>query len=180
MSRRVATFLACSALATFVPCDVGARESLATPITGRDLSQLWPISVEVEIVRLADADSTQRAMLPRQRARVPDGQRFELASAVRTGRGRRHFAINVVARHHPDAIELEWNLEVSEAKYRTIGVGQYLLHRMQLADVIELDEPGLRIARSDIVTTRGEMVRERVVIDDEVHEIRISARSARG
>lgn len=180
MMRRIATLLACSAIASIVPHDVGARESLATPITGRDLSQLWPISVEVEIVRLGDADLPQRTMLPRQRARVPDGHRFELASAVRTSRGRRHFSIDVVARHHPDAVELEWNLEVRESNYRTIGVGQYLLHRMQLADVLELEEPGLRIARADIVTTRGETVRERVVIDGEVHEIRIIARSARG
>jgi hypothetical protein len=75
---------------------------------------------------------------------------------------------------------LEWALEVTEARYRPIDVASYLLHRLQLDDVLELDEAALAIARADIVAVHDEPHRKQVVIDGELHEIRIFARAARG
>jgi hypothetical protein len=156
-----------------------AGDSLATPMTGARIDALWPIHIEVEIVRVAD-DAT-RTVLPLHVANVPDGHDMKLTSVVRTDTGQREFEIDVVAHHHPgDAVELEWSLQVHEARYRPIGISGYLLHRLQLADALELDDEALKIARADIVSVSGEPLRDVVEIDGEPHEIRIFARSVRG
>lgn len=173
-----------------VPASVNANErvglsrgpsSLSTPITGARLDAMWPIEVDIEIVRIADEPGGKtKVVLPRHRAKVPDGHAMQLHSVVQTDTGRREFALDVTAHHHPDAVELEWSLEVLEARYRPIDVASYLLHRLQLDDVLELDEASLAIARADIVEVTDEPHTRRVLIGSEVHEIRIFARSARG
>ena len=105
----------------------------------------------------------------------------ENCSAVRTDRGRREFALSVTAHQHPgDAVELEWSLQVRDAEYRKLDAPSYLLHRLQLSNVLELAEPTLKIARADIVSVRREGHTQRLEIDGELHEIRIFARSMRG
>lgn len=156
-----------------------AGESLATPMTGPQLDALWPIRVEVEIVRITDGDT--RVVLPHHVATVPDGHDMKLTSVVETDKGRREFELDVVAHHHPgDAVELEWSLEVHEARYRPVGFSGYLLHRLQLADALELGDAALTIARADIVSIAREPMHDIVEIDGERHEIRIFARSVRG
>jgi hypothetical protein len=152
-------------------------------MTGPQLDVLWPIQVEVEIVRIT-ADHTgdhTKSVLPRHVATVPDGHDMRLSSVVETDKGRREFDLGVVAHHHPgDTVELEWSLEVHEARYRPVGISGYLLHRLQLADALELGDESLQIARADIVSVAGEPMHDVVEIDGERHEIRIFARSVRG
>jgi hypothetical protein len=156
-----------------------AGESLATPMTGPRLDALWPIQIEVEIVRLT-GDSA-KSVLPLHVATVPDGHDMKLSSVVDTDKGRREFAIDVIAHHHPGGmVELEWSLEVHEARFRPIGISGYLLHRLQLADALELGDLDLKIARADIVSVASEPLHDVVEIDGERHEIRIFARSVRG
>lgn len=177
MFRAIASLPLLVLLATSTRASAG--DSLATPMTGPRVDALWPIHIEVEIVRVAD-DAT-RTVLPRHVAQVPDGHDMKLTSIVRTETGRREFEIDVVAHHHPgDAVELEWSLEVHEARYRPIGISGYLLHRLQLADALELGDEALKIARADIVSVAGEPMHDVVEIDGERHEIRIFARSVRG
>lgn len=165
-------------------------DSLATPITGRTVQELWPFEVAVSVVRLgASGDPVQEASgvqtpchdvpLPTRSAVVPDGHRLHFGSKVATPRGLRRFEVDVVARHHPDAVELEWDLEVSDARFRPIGWGDYLLHRLRLGSDLELEPESLKIARSDIVSTQGPY-RHRVQIDGVAYEIRIEAHTSRG
>lgn len=157
-----------------------AATSLATPITGRPLAELWPLEVDVQIVRLATADDPERVVLEYE-ARVPDGHEMTVDSTVRTPQGRRRFAMQIVARNHPsDEVELEYSLDVSEATYRAVGWSGYVLHRLQLGRALELGEQVLVIARADIVSTTGDVVRKRVQIAGEDHEIRMFARALRG
>jgi hypothetical protein len=141
---------------------------------------MWPIEVDIEIVKLDDDGAASRVVMPRHRAKVPDGHEMQLHAVVQTDKGQREFALDVTAHHHPDAVELEWSLEVLEARYRPIDVASYLLHRLQLDDVLELDDASLAIARADIVEVTDEPHTRRVVIGSEVHEIRIFARPTRG
>lgn len=184
MLRRLAPIaLAAAAVLVGAPApaaDSAAASSLSTPITGRPLTELWPIAIEVQIVRLADDSAPERVVM-HHKATIPDGHAMGLESMVRTPTGRRQFAMEVVARNHPgDEVELEWSLDVSEATYRAVGWRGYVLHRLQLANALELGEQVLKIARADIVATAGEPVQRRVTIDGEDHEIRMFARSRRG
>lgn len=177
--RRATVSLPLLVLLATTSASVSAGESLSTPITGPQLDVLWPIRVEVEIVRVAD-DGTE-VVMPRHVATVPDGHEMQLSTVTRTDKGQREFAIDVIAHHHPgDAVELEWSLEVHEARYRPIGMSAYLLHRLQLADALELGDSALKIARADIVSVVGVPMHKVVEIDGERHEIRIFARSVRG
>jgi hypothetical protein len=182
MFRALATLPLLAALALAIaPADAAANGSLGSPITGPQLDALWAIDVDVEIVRVGAPDEQERTVLPRHRATVPDGHAMSLHSVVRTDRGQQEFSLAVTPHHHPgDTVELEWALEVTEARYRPIDVASYLLHRLQLDDVLELDEAALAIARADIVAVHDEPHRKQVVIGGELHEIRIFARAARG
>jgi hypothetical protein len=156
---------------------VSAADSLATPIAGPQAEALWPIELALEIAAVdggTPASETRTAV-------VPDGHRSSFTSALRTPNGQRTFSLNVVPRHHPGgAVELEWDLEVAEATYRGLTVGTYLLHRLQLGPRPSLDEPRLKIARSDIVSTHGQAFTEVVEIGTQRYEIRIFAQSLRG
>lgn len=161
-----------------------ASDSLATPITTEMADVTWPVKVEVEIANLdaqPDQGSETDAALSKREVVVPDGHRLSFESSVRSNEGRLDFDLRVVPRIHPrGAVELEWDLLVSEAKYRPMGVGRYAIHRLQLAGEPELGPATLSIARSDIVSTTDEPFVEEVEIDGQVFEIRISAQSMRG
>lgn len=167
-----------------------AADSLATPITGRAVQELWPLEVTVSVVRIDDrgepvtqahAEGPSHDLpMPARQAVVPDGHKLRWSSTVQTPRGRRRFDLDVVARHHPEEVEIEWDLEVSDARFRPIGWDDYLLHRLRLGPELELGAEGLKIARSDIVTTRQGPFRHRVQIDGAVYEISIEAQTSRG
>jgi hypothetical protein len=182
-TRWFPVILACVITAVAGSEPVGASDSLATPITGRQVQELWPLEVEVEIVRGADSDvahgSPASALTPRTVV-VPDGHPLRFSTVIRTPRGKRRFDLAVVPRHHPESIELEWDLEVSEATFRLGDWQSYLLHRLHLGPQPGLDDERLKIARSDIVQVRDGSFRHTVDMGDEAYEIRIIARSLRG
>ncbi|MEM6989715.1 MAG: hypothetical protein AAF721_04440 [Myxococcota bacterium] len=169
-----------------------ATDSLSTPITSEIADVTWPVRVQVEIVPTADAAPAEVArtevtpaeedsVLPKRTIVVPDGHRLEFNSSVRSDAGRLDFELRVVPRIHPQgAVELEWDLLVSEAKFRPMGVGGYVVHRLQLAGEPELGPSTLSIARSDIVSTTGDTFVEEVEVDGQSYEIRILAESLRG
>ncbi len=171
-----------------------ATDSLSTPITTEMADVTWPVRVQVEIVPTADQTPAQAPALdaagdetgddtplPRRTIVVPDGHRLEFNSSVKSDAGRLDFELRVVPRIHPrGAVELEWDLLVSEAKFRPMGVGGYVVHRLQLAGEPELGPSTLSIARSDIVSTTGDTFVEEVEVDGQSFEIRILAESLRG
>jgi hypothetical protein len=170
------------------PADAVAGNSLATPITGRQVHELWPIEIEAEIVKVGATPQEIRSArlragivpLRSDPVQVADGHHMQFSSVVRTPRGVRRFELRLVPRHHPDAVELEYDLEVSDADYEEIHVGHYLLHRLRMGPQLRLGEELLKIARSDIVETRGERFVQRFRIGADAYEIRIHARSLRG
>lgn len=169
------------------PGDAVAGNSLATPITGRQVRELWPIEIAVEIVKIRptkqerDSAPLRAGLVPivASPTQVSDGNHMRFSSVVRTTKGLRRFELALVPRHHPDAVELEWDLEVHDAPYEEIDVGKYLLHRLRVARDLELEEERLKIAQSDIVESRGPYV-HRFRVDDDIYEIRILARGLRG
>jgi hypothetical protein len=170
------------------PGDAIASNSLATPITGRRAQELWPIEIAAEIVKIRpttqerDSARLQPGLVPlvAQPMQVADGHHMRFSSVVRTTRGLRRFELSLVPRHHPDAVELEWDLEVFDAPYVRIDVGDYLLHRLRAGPELDVDEERLKIVRSDIVETRTEPYVHRFRVDDDIYEIRIVARGTRG
>jgi hypothetical protein len=176
------TAIAAGLLALAAPYEIGqAADSLATPIAGRQAEALWPIELQLELVALPASSNAGAASIETRAAVVPDGHRSSFTTAVRTPQGQRTFTLWVVPRHHPaGAVELEWDLEVAEATYRGSTVGEYVLHRLQLGPRPPLDEAQLKIARSDIVSTRGRPYTQVVEIGTQRYEIRIFAQSLRG
>jgi hypothetical protein len=186
VSKNVVAGLAAGFVLGVVPVgSAWATDSLATPITGSLAEELWPIEVEIEILPLRlkkrPGMPPEAIPMPARTVVVADGHRVAFTSSVRTPHGQRTFDLSVVPRHHPEgAVELEWDLEVTESAYEQASVGEYLLHRLQLGPRPELDAPALKIARSDIVSTRGEPFTEILDIGGEAYEIRVFARSLRG
>ena len=186
-TARVAAFLGAAVLLSG-PGDVLASNSLATPITGRQVRELWPIEIAAEIVKIRPSDQERASarlapgLVPMRAApmQVADGHHMRFSSVVRTTKGLRRFELSLVPRHHPDAVELEWDLEVHEAPYAKISVGEYLLHRLRVGEELDLEEERLKIVRSDIVETRTEPYVHRFRVDDDIYEIRILARGLRG
>lgn len=166
-----------------------ATDSLATPISGMMAKDLWPIEVSVELARVqseaqsdaqSDAGPTLADPLPIRTVVVPDGHRLRFSSTVPTRTGKRRFELTVVPNHHPDSIEVEWDLEVHEALFRPIGWKRYVEHRLGLADSLSLGEERLKIARSDFVRTEDDHVVIRFEVDGESFEIRMLAVTTRG
>jgi hypothetical protein len=164
-----------------------AADSLAIPITAQMRQELWPVEVGVEIVAvgppLGGPASTARTehIMPANAVTVPDGNRVSFSRAIWTPRGRRAFAIDVVARQHPgDSIEVEWDLLVEDAPYETVSLGEYLLHRLRFGPRPGVGPEQVRVSRADIVATQGTPHIETVEIDGQKYEIRIFALSVRG
>ena len=199
-AARISSVLAVSALAASMlasPAPATATDSLSIPISQAMAEASFPVRVQIEIVALdgdtddgqaveavdvpAEAEALDETPLPKRTIVVPDGHQLSFNTSVRRPHGRVDFDLQVVPRAHPQgAIELEWDLLVSEAKFRPMGVGGYVMHRLQLAGEPELGPAALSIARSDIVSTTGETFVEEVEIGDESYEIRILAESMRG
>lgn len=199
-AARISSVLAVSALAASMlasPAPATATDSLSIPISQAMAEASFPVRVQIEIVALDVATDDGQAVeavdipvqteeldetpLPKRTIVVPDGHQLSFNTSVRRPHGRVDFDLQVVPRAHPQgAIELEWDLLVSEAKFRPMGVGGYVMHRLQLVGEPELGPAALSIARSDIVSTTGETFVEEVEIGGESYEIRILAESMRG
>ena len=104
-----------------------------------------------------------------------------LSEVVRTPRGQRSFALDVVARHHAGGrIELEYDLLVRDAYFRDLTWRDYLLNRLNLAPRPALGPDAISAARADIVETRKQAHSQRFTVAGDQYEIRLSARSMRG
>ena len=162
-----------------------AADSLATPITGQSVRELWPLDVDVEIVDVTPGQRNRTKgrlsrVLETQSVTVRDGHRLQFSTVVLTPKGQHRLELTVVPRHHPETVEVEWDLEVAESAYQRVGVEDYLLHRLGMGPSLRLEEEMLRVARSDIETTQNGRVRRRVQVDGQVYEIRIRAEVGRG
>ncbi len=178
--ERVALFVGLALLV--VPAAAWATAdgaALAVPIAVDAGAELWPVAITCEI----RSDST-RAM-PAQTVVVPDGHELNFHQVIRTSRGEHRFELAVTGRHHPDrAVELEWELKVSESRYEfrpgIQGFKRYALHRLGLGPRPDLGPRILRVVRADIAATRGTPLTHAVRIGSETYEIRLAARSTRG
>lgn len=183
VSRNVALGLGAGFLLSLPPAQARATDSLSTPITGEEVRELWPLEVGLQIVPVSEEEEEPIAEIPvpTRSVVVPDGSAVHFTSVVETSSGTRQFDLEVTARHHPgDAVELEWDLSVLDSRYRPVSWSGYLLHRLRLGPDLELQDPRLKIARSDIVSTTGEPFAQIVDIDGETYEIRIFAQTTRG
>ena len=153
-------------------------------MTGQSARELWPLDVTVEIVDVTPNRGAKKGRMPRvmapQSVTVRDGHRLKYSAMLLTPSGRHRVDLAIVPRHHPDAVEVEWDLEVAEAPYRRVDVGDYLLHRLGVGPSLQLDDEALVVARSDIETTENGHLRRRVRVGTQVYEIRIRAAVARG
>jgi hypothetical protein len=182
--RQQAALFACFAALVGAAGPAAAADSLAIPITAQLRQELFPVEVGVEIIAvgppLGGASPTERIM-PANAVTVPDGNQVSFSRAIWTPRGRRAFAIDVVAHQHPGGeIEVEWDLLVEDAPYETVSVGEYLLHRLRFGPRPAVGPDEVRVSRADIVTTRGEPHVETVEIDGQKYEIHVFALSVRG
>lgn len=168
----VAGFLGTSLAST----PVRATDSLATPMAGRTAPDLWPVSLAISITSLGEGEEPGRT----ERVDIAEGQALRVEDVRDTPRGRAKFELQVVAWRHPDAIELEWDLEVLEATYRPASLTDYLLHRLKLDRRLETGRMRPKIVRSDITTVRNAPVTQRVRVGGRDYEIRIFAESSRG
>jgi hypothetical protein len=164
-----------------------AADSLAIPITAQMQQELFPVEVGVEIVAvgppLGGPASTAHTVhvMPESAVTVPDGNKVSFSRAIWTPRGRRAFALDVVAHQHPGGtIEIEWDLLVEDAPYETVSVGEYLLHRLRFGPRPGVGPEVVRVSRADIVATQGAPHIETVEIDGQKYEIRLFALSVRG
>lgn len=154
--------------------------SLSVPMFGDRSEALWPLQVGLEIV---DADGL--VVVPRRELVVADGQHTIFSEVISTPRGSHAFELELVARHHArDAIELEYDLLVRQARFASLSWGDYLMHRLSLAPRPRLGPGAIAAARADIVETRErehEPAHTQVIaVDGARYEIRLYATSLRG
>ncbi len=173
--RRVAPLLGLL-LASTLAGEAAATDTLSVPLFSDRSESLWPLAVALEIVDLETGES----VVPRRELVVADGQHTTFAESVTTPRGEHHFEIELVARHHVEAIELEYDLAVREAVFEELTWSDYLLHRLALAPRPEVGPEGLAAARADIIETKREAHSEQVVVGGDRYEIRLYAQSLRG
>jgi hypothetical protein len=154
--------------------------SLSVPMFGDRSEALWPLQVGLEIV-----DATGNVVVPRRELVVADGQHTTFSEVISSPRGSHAFELELVARHHArDAIELEYDLLVRQARFESLTWGDYLLHRLSLAPRPQLGPGAIAAARADIVETRErahEPAHTQVIaLDGARYEIRLYATSLRG
>ena len=124
--------------------------SLSVPMFGDRSEALWPLQVGLEIV-----DATGQVMVPLRELVVSDGQHTIFSEVISTPRGSHAFELELVARHHArDAIELEYDLLVRQARFVSLTWTDYLLHRLSLGPRPQLGPGAVAAARADIVETR--------------------------
>lgn len=154
--------------------------SLSVPMFGDRSEALWPLEIGLEVV--ADSGAI---VVPRREVVVADGQHFMFSEVVSTPRGSHAFELEVVARHHArDAIELEYDLLVRQARFESLTWADYLLHRLSLGPRPQLGPGAIAAARADIVETHERQDKpahsQSITVDGARYEIRLYATSLRG
>lgn len=154
--------------------------SLSVPMFGDRSEALWPLQVGLEIV-----DAQGQVVVPRRELVVSDGQHTIFSEVISTPRGSHAFELELVARHHArDAIELEYDLLVRQARFASLTWGDYLMHRLSLAPRPQLGPGAIAASRADIVETRErehEPAHTQVIaVDGARYEVRLYATSLRG
>jgi hypothetical protein len=172
------TALADTSLAA--PGDRARVNSLSIPMFGDRSEALWPLQIGLEIV-----SESGELVVPRRDLVVSDGQHTIFSEVVATPKGTHAFELELVARHHAgDAIELEYDLFVRQARFQGLTWTNYLLHRLSLAPRPQLGPDALAAARADIVETRERADepahRQTLTVDGDRYEIRLYAASLRG
>lgn len=154
--------------------------SLSVPMFGDRSEALWPLQVGLEIV-----DAQGQVVVPLRELVVIDGQHTVFSEVISTPRGSHAFELELVARHHArDAIELEYDLLVRQARFASLTWGDYLMHRLSLAPRPQLGPGAIAASRADIVETRErehEPAHTQVIaVDGARYEVRLYATSLRG
>ncbi|MFO7565416.1 MAG: hypothetical protein R6X02_22435 [Enhygromyxa sp.] len=182
-SSILALLLATMMPASLMPASAHATsgDSLSIPLFGDRSEALWPLQVGLEVISVDSGE----LVVPRRELVVSDGQHTIFSEVVATPRGTRGFEVELVARHHAaDAIELEYDLRVREARFEDLRWTDYLLHRLALAPRPQVGPDALTAARADIVETREDpddpAHRQTVELDGQRYEIRLYAASLRG
>lgn len=155
-------------------------DSLSIPLFSDRSEALWPVQIGLEI-----ATESGAVVVPRRELVVADGQHTIFSEVVATPKGSHAFELELVARHHAgDAIELEYDLFVRQARFEDLTWTDYLLHRLSLAPRPELGPNALAAARADIVETHEQpdapAHSQTVSVDGARYEIRLYAASLRG
>jgi len=173
-----AATLLCTQTAAADHVDAAETSTFATSIFEDESDALWPIDLQVDILPLDandDADAVHRRVV------ITDGQWTSLAHVIETPQGLDQFELELTAHHHArEAIEIEYDLTVAETPYERTSVAGYVLHRLHLGPAPVLGKPALRVARADIVATRGTPVRSTVTIGARRYEVRLAAAKLRG
>lgn len=170
--------LLCTRPATAEHVSGAEGSTFATSMFGDERDALWPIDLEVEISPLDAPDDDHRV---RRRVTITDGQWTSLSHVVETPQGLDQFELELTAHHHArSAIEIEYDLAVTETPYQRTTVADYVLYRLQLGPAPVLGKPALKAARADIVTTRGTPVLSTLTIGERRYEVRLSATRLRG
>lgn len=152
-------------------------DSLSVPMFGDRSEALWPLKIGLEVRSVESG----KIVVPRRELVVADGQHTTFSAAVATPRGRRVFDVELVARHHAgEKIELEYDLDVRQARFAELTWSDYLLHRVGLGPRPALGPDALAAVRADIVETATEVHSQRFSVDGDVYEIRLYAKSMRG
>ena len=154
--------------------------SLSVPMFGDRSEALWPLAIGLDVV----TDSGV-VVVPRREVVVADGQHFTFSEVVSTPRGSHAFELELVARHHArDAIELEYDLVVRQARFASLTWTDYLLHRLSLGPRPQLGPGAVAAARADIVETQEGQDKpahsQAITVDGARYEIRLYATSLRG
>lgn len=183
MARLPQALLAALLAATTLPATALALpgDSLSIPLFSDRSESLWPLQVGLEVVELESG----AAVIPRRELVVSDGQHTIFSEVIATPQGSQGFELELVARHHAgDAIELEYDLRVSQARFAGLTWGRYLLHRLALAPRPGTGPDALAAARADIIETRervdAPVHSQTVSVDGRAYEIRLYAESLRG
>jgi hypothetical protein len=155
--------------------------SLSVPMFGDRSEALWPLQVGLEIV-----DASGVVVVPLRELVVADGQHTIFSEVISTPRGSHAFELELVARHHArDAIELEYDLLVRQARFASLNWTDYLLHRLSLGPRPQLGPGAIAAARADIVETHERRADDPahsqvIAVDGARYEIRLYATSLRG
>lgn len=156
-------------------------DSLSVPLFGDRSEALWPLQIGLEIIAL----ETGEVVVPRRELVVSDGQHTSFSEVIATPQGNEVFDLELIARHHADdAIELEYDLRVRQARFSGLTWTGYLLHRLALAPRPSVGPEALAAARADIVETHEQVDQpahsQIVSVDGKRYEIRLYAESLRG
>ena len=178
MATAIAVSLSSLALAFSLTWPVNASNPSSPGLASYMLSEveaLWPIEVTVTI---RDGDG---AVLFEDVVVTIDGEPIELRHTMQTSTGDRAFDIDLIARaHRGDRVELDYRVDVTEARFEDLEWSDYLLHRLSLGPRPAVGDHYLAASRGDVLEVKEHAHREQVSTPTGTHEIAFRARLVRG